>query len=67
MKHNTYVKHEGVQKMHSYIGLAVNLMGFRLYAPYVAIYLSLLTVVGINIWYLMVSSKSLGTAKGWKA
>jgi hypothetical protein len=50
-------------KATAYVGIVTNIVVFGLYVPEVGVYLSLLSVVGYLIWYILISRKLMRL--GW--
>ncbi len=42
-------------KFTAYVGIAASIVGFGLYVPRVGLYISLLSVVGMQVWYVMIA------------
>ncbi len=51
-----------LSKTTAYIGLAANLVGFGLYAPYIGIYFSFISAIGLELWYILLSGDFFKTA-----
>jgi hypothetical protein len=47
----------------AYVGIATNLVVFALYVPEIGVYLSLLSVVGYLVWYILIARKLIRL--GW--
>jgi len=52
-------------KRTAYVGIVTNIVVFGLYVPKVGIYISLLSVVGYLIWYILIARRlfQLGWSK----
>ena len=44
-------------KATAYVGIISNIMGFTLYVPKIGVWLSIVSVVGLFIWYIMIARK----------
>jgi len=44
-------------KATAYVGIITNIMGFTLYVPKIGILLSIISVVGLFIWYIMIARR----------
>ncbi|MBN2502258.1 MAG: DUF4386 family protein [Anaerolineales bacterium] len=51
-------------KASAYVGIATNLVVFGLYVPVVGVYLSLLSVVGYLVWWIMLARKFFQLGRG---
>lgn len=50
-------------KSAGYVGIVAGLLGIGMYVPKVGIFISLLSVVGMQIWYVMIALKLLRLSK----
>jgi hypothetical protein len=51
-------------KRTAYVGIVTNIVVFGLYVPKIGIYVSLLSVVGYLIWYILIARKLLQLGRG---
>jgi hypothetical protein len=47
----------------AYVGIVASAVGFGLYVPKVGVFISILSVVGMQVWYVMIALKLLRLSK----
>src|SRR5271169_1837105 len=50
-------------KSTAYVGIVASVVGFGLYVPKVGVFISILSVVGMQVWYVMIGLKLLRLSK----